>query len=1137
MTGNPDWPLYAATIARETHVSDPAPADGLNVQISFSYSDGFGREIQKIPAEPGPVEQDGSLVDPRWVGTGWTIFNNKGKPVRKYEPFFDDTHEFRFGKEVGVSPILFYDPVERVVATLHPNNTYEKVVFDPWHQETWDVNDTVIGDPRTDTDISGYVAEYFEQVSLEPDDWETWLQQRGVDPLAPPQDTPGLDPEKKAAVRTLPHADTPSIAFSDTLGRTFLTIAHNKFERRTNGAVAIIEEKYRTRVVIDIEGNQREVIDAKERIVMRYDYDMLGSRIHQASMEAGERWTLNDVTGRPIRAWDSRGHAFTMEYDALRRPTQRFVEGTDSVHSDPRTVGNRILYEKVVYGEDYAGGREAAAEQNLLTRAWKQFDSAGVVTNETCDFKGNLLRSSRRLVRDYKTVPDWDTFPEPEDRPDDWEEELFLNSTRYDALNRSIQLVAPHAGSETDVIQPGYNEANLLERLDVWLKHAGEPAELLTSDTADEHFVTNIDYNARGQRTLIQYGNSAETRYSYDPATFRLVHLYTRRGVSYSDDCGDEPTRYPTPDMPPQDTPCGLQNLHYTYDPAGNITSIRDDAQHTIYFNGQVVRPDAEYKYDAIYRLIEACGREHLGQVSQAHTTWHDRHRVNLAHPNDGQAMRNYFEFYEYDEVGNILKFDHKAHSGNWIRAYEYDEPSLIELDKNSNRLSCTVVHPNGNQPISEPYTYDPHGNMTSMPHLPEMAWNFKDQLQMVDKGGGCMAYYVYDTGGQRVRKVIEQNGRRMKERIYLRGFEIYREYGGDGDRRELERETLHVMDNQQRIALVETKTIDAGEEVAEPEAVIRFQLNNHLGSSSLELDEGALVISYEEYYPYGSTSYHAVRGDVEVSAKRYRYTGMERDEETGLNYHGARYYAPWVGRWVSCDPTGIVDGTNVYKYAHNNPLRIVDRKGRWGEQCAPLSPLEELEIELQEEFEQSIALEDIPPGEPSYAPETREQRGLSRPSAPVPYRPRRLPVAPRVSRPIGFNPPERTPGAPPPPPPGSRPIGFNPPYVTPGGAPYDPSMRTSLQGGGLAIVITYVSRVLTEVVSAGFRLDMEARWRHRDIFRMTEADMEALSRQRQAEFDQEAREALEQEAERQGISPDELFHRQHINRTSMRSN
>ena len=56
---------------------------------------------------------------------------------------------------------------------------------------------------------------------------------------------------------------------------------------------------------------------------MRYDYDMLGNRIHQLSMEAGARWMLNDVAGKPIRAWDSRGHNFATAYDALRRPAEQ----------------------------------------------------------------------------------------------------------------------------------------------------------------------------------------------------------------------------------------------------------------------------------------------------------------------------------------------------------------------------------------------------------------------------------------------------------------------------------------------------------------------------------------------------------------------------------------------------------------------------------------------------------------------------------------------------------------------------------------------------------------------------------------------------------------------------------------------
>ena len=87
----------------------------------------------------------------------------------------------------------------------------------------------------------------------------------------------------------------------------------------------------------------------------------------------------------------------------------------------------------------------------------------------------------------------------------------------------------------------------------------------------------------------------------------------------------------------------------------------------------------------------------------------------------------------------------------------------------------------------------------------------------MVNNGGTPeITYYVYDAAGQRVRKVTERQAAegetptRRKERIYLGGFEIYREYDGGGANRAKERETLHVMDDKQRIALVETKTIGA---------------------------------------------------------------------------------------------------------------------------------------------------------------------------------------------------------------------------------------------------------------------------------------------------------------------------------------
>jgi RHS repeat-associated protein len=939
-------PTYAATLARESHAGDPLPPEGLKIQIGFSYSDGFGREIQmKIQAEPEKI--NGVVGPARWVGSGWTIFNNKGKPVRQYEPFFSqlppaERHHFEFGVQVGVSPILFYDPVERVVATLHPNHTWEKVLFDPWRQESWDVSDTLlIADPKTDPDV----GDFFRRLP-DADYLPTWHAQRQGAALGSHEETAA----RKAAI----HAATPRVVHLDSLGRTFLSIAHNRFKySNTPPADPPVEEFHHTRVVFDIEGNQRAVIDANDRIVMRYDYDLLGNVVHQLSMEAGGRRMLNDIVGKPLYAWDSRDHTFRTEYDPLRRPLRSFATGVN-----PDNPNQVLLTERLVYGEQHP----QAELRNLRGKLYLYLDQAGVVTSEAHDFKGNPLRASRRVATQYQQALNWGTvdavLPGNATALLDpaalkaalataLEADTYTSLTAYDALNRPVQLIAPRSdqpSAKRNVIQPVYNEANLLERLHVWLDHPSEPAGLLNAAVVPPSpvGVNNIDYDAKGQRLRIDYKNGASTRYAYDPETFRLIHLYTRRGAAFTQDCGGDPPppRFAAPDVPPDNKPCGLQNLHYTYDPAGNITHIQDDAQQTIYFRNHRVEPSADYTYDAIYRLIEATGREHLGQVgAPVPSSYNDKPRVGIVSfsPNQAEAMGRYLQSYVYDAVGNFEQMIHRGtdptHQG-WTRDYAYDEASLIEPTKPSNRLSRTTIGATTETYSTNGAGYDAHGNMLRMPHLHVMRWDFRDQLQMTQRQAistdddedaqrhGERTWYVYGAGGQRVRKVTElATGRIKDERIYLGGFEVYRKHGANP----LVRETLHIMDDQQRVALVETRTLGND---GSPAQLIRYQFGNHLGSASLELDHAARVISYEEYTPYGSTSYQAGRSAAEVSLKRYRYTGMERDEESGLSYHSARYYAGWLGRWLSADPAGLTDGANLYVYVRLNPVRLIDPTG-----------------------------------------------------------------------------------------------------------------------------------------------------------------------------------------------------------------
>jgi RHS repeat-associated protein len=856
--------------AREQH-----GAANIRWQEAYSYSDGSGREVmRKIQAEPGLApardgdgalvhDGDGALVfaacDLRWVGTGRTVFDNKGNPVKQYEPFFSSTHEYEDETELvewGVTPVLRYDALGRLIRTDLPNGTFSKVEFDPWKQTTFDPNDTVA--PLDPADTTGESLWYQARKGLDPD----------------------TDPEGRAALLAHVHRGTPGVAHLDALGRTFLTI-------EDNGAAGA----YATRVSLDLEGNPLVITDARLNTAMEHIFGMGGRVLWQKSCDAGERWMLSDVGGALLRAWDERGHTKRATYDAARRATHQYVQQDAEAEQ---------LVGRTVYGEAHPD----AAALNLRGKAYQVYDGAGVVTNGAYDFKGNLLAGSRRLAARYRSVADWSPLAGLTDiaamataAEALLEAEVFISATAYDALNRPTSMTAPDASE----IRPTYNEAGLLEKVEARVRGA------VTWTT----FVDDIDYDAKGQREKIVYGNGTRTTYTYDPETFRLVRLKTVRD---SDNAV-------------------LQNLTYTYDPVGNITEIKDSAQQTVFFDNDVVSPSTQYVYDALYRLIEANGREHVGGVADVQRDQNDVPLLNLPHANDALALRNYVEKYVYDAVGNILTMTHVAGAVDWTRRYE--------IAATSNRLLSTSLPGDGPMAthFSAKYAYDEHGSMTSMPHLASIGWDHNDQMQEVDLGGGGTAYYTYDAAGQRVRKVWEHSGL-VEERIYLGGWEVYRKRDSRGFLL-LERETLHGMDGARRIVLVETKSVDVDAVgVFTPVSRLRFQLDNHLGSASLEVDESGLVIGYEEYHPYGTTAYASGRSGAEVSGKRYRYTGKERDEETGLYYHGARHYAAWLARWTRSDPAGFVDGTNTYCYVRNNPGSLLDAQGTASRGVITLEPV-----------------------------------------------------------------------------------------------------------------------------------------------------------------------------------------------------
>ena len=639
---------------------------------------------------------------------------------------------------------------------------------------------------------------------------------------------------------------------------------------------------------MDIRGNTIATIDGLGRTILLTDYDICGEKIHTLNMDSGEEWTLINVVGQPLLKWNSRDFRFRFK---LRRLIETWLSQDGSTE---------VLTDKVLYG-DLAPDPDS---HNLRGEMWQISDQAGIITQNAFDFSGNLLSSTRQLAKNYKDTLDHSQLVEMED-------ELYNTTVSYDALNRPVRTMS----SDRSITYRMYNETKHLDKTFVNIRSEQDPAADPTTWTP---IITDVQYNAREQVASISYGNGAMTIRTYDPLLFRLERLQTLR---------------------PSSSGGALQDLHYTYDPFGNITHLQDSAQQIIFFNNSRIDPSSDYTYDPIYRLIAASGREHLGQSNGAPNAPTNNYNVGLASPGDGNAMEAYTEIYQYDAAGNISSTSHAGsdpRSGGWKRAYAYNEPSLIEPGKQGNRLSATMVGA-----VTQNYGYGGNagltGNITAMPHLSVMQWTYKDTLKATSKqvvaNGNTpeITYYVYDYKGERVRKVTESQAgagsaptpTRMKERIYFKEIDTFRKYDTVGSAITLERATLKVTDETGHIANIETRTQGTDDGMTR---LIRYQLKNLIGSSCIEFDDASRIISYEEYFPFGSTSYQAVASQTETP-KRYRYSGKELDDENGLYYYGARYYVAWMSRWISADP--VNNGTNLYEFVLNNPVRLTDPDGR----------------------------------------------------------------------------------------------------------------------------------------------------------------------------------------------------------------
>jgi RHS repeat-associated protein len=932
--GGPTTAPGACSLQRERHERDRTnqpsadPASWIPLQMAFAYSDGSGQPlVSKAQAEPDPADPSAAL---RWIANGKTVLNNKGKPVKQYEPYFSSVgHRFEEPREEGVATTFTYDAPGRLVRTDFPDGTLARVVFSPWWSQAWDASDTV-----------------------EESRWV--LSRNSLDPAAAlAVGVNGLviaDPEQRAGWLAIRHTETPAQTHRDSLGREVIAIAHNRVEDPSGkwkfGGSSWRDDFQLTFTRLDAEGKPLWIRDARGNRVMQYItaaqkpcYDLAGNLLAQRSMDAGDRWMLPDGAGQPLRAWDGNERQsdagqwfderrlYRSDYDVLHRPTAQWLEverrpmpTSPAMPTGPFTAEPVLQLERLEYQDGVADDRD-----NLNGQLVRHYDPSGLMETVRRSFAGAVEVVRRTLARDGRaSAIDWSGNPQSQ-----LESTSYTRISEHDALGRMTRLFNWHraaadgSASRVAVYLPSYNARGALagERLllRAGIRRNAQGRIEVTPDASsqrDVNAIVAVAYNARGQKTSLRLGNGTETRFSYDPQTFRLTGLTTQAGGRR------------------------LQNLSYVYDAAGNITHIRDAAQQTVFFNNAVVEPSCDYSYDALGRLTEASGREQAGAPvpSTPEGPW-----PVAPVPTNG-TLRRHTQRYVYDVVGNVVRMEHRASGGDWIRHYR--------TATDSNRLLQTRMG-NGDWATPDPpndtlYRYDSHGSMLNLANSPgalDLRWDHRDMIRAINLGGGGFAWYQYDGGKQRTRKLINRRpaagaaDRTVKEeRIDLGGLELYRRYTDDANEPVEEIESHHLFEGEQRVLLVDdvlqarepNKPGPNGLRVLE-QTLLRYQYGNHLASVGLELDHQARLISYEEFHPYGTSAYRFMNNDPTLRApeKRYRYTGMERDEESGLSYHTARYYLPSLGRWGSSDPSGPTDGVNVYCFVQCNPILNIDTNGR----------------------------------------------------------------------------------------------------------------------------------------------------------------------------------------------------------------
>ncbi|WP_157967997.1 RHS repeat protein [Edaphovirga cremea] len=599
---------------------------------------------------------------------------------------------------------------------------------------------------------------------------------------------------------------------------------------------------------------------------------LTGQTLRSDSVDAGWGVMLFDAEGRAVWETDSCSGISRTDYDTLGRPVIQYEQASGEAER---------ISDRYIYGDSDAISTPTPQTNNLCGQLIRHYDESGLVETFSFTIQGAVLITQQQLLADAEGQGDWQG--EESTWPAVLSATVYTTSATYNAQGAAV--------TTTDA-------KNNQQRFTYDVAGTQTASYLTLSGGTEQTLLNSQSYSAAGQKLQEMAGNGVVTTYGYEPQNQRLTSIKTSKS--------DHTV---------------LQDLTYGYDPVGNITALGNGTVSTRYFNNQATDGTNTYTYDALYQLITATGRENAKSGTQGP----DLPAI------DANNMVNYTRTYTYDAGGNMTQYQH-AGATTYTNALFVDANSNRALAQDSGATQATINN-----------YFDGCGNVSQMQAGIPLVWNIRSQLQSVvllsrDDAEDDREVYQY-RDNSRIRKQTrtltnsDSDIWQVGEVIYLPGLELRTTYTDTAGVVSEPSEELHVVTASStgragvRVLHWETEAPTTNDQV-------RYSVDNNIGSSMLELDSGANILTQEEYYPFGGTAVWAVKNETEAKYKVIRYSGKERDN-TGLYYYGHRYYAPWLCRWLNPDPSGIAGGVNLYCMVMNNPVTFKDMGG-----LAPLSAM-----------------------------------------------------------------------------------------------------------------------------------------------------------------------------------------------------